>query len=226
MALLPMLWNLIRLATMTSLPTLASSSSFFTTSPAFLTAYRSVSQKKHISSFANDSVNVGTANAMILPPSKGDLYNDDELFKILSIHQALITDEDYGKNGVSDGGLHDWVLQTLTNDCEVDNSAKEEDEFANRNEPPLNGINEENNDSSIEVSEIPNLHKFVLQSIGDIISSSSLSPSSSNQKEGDSTTTTTTTSINQAAVENLQTILRERKPNIRAIATGSLILSF
>ena len=153
-----------------------------------------------------------------MPPSKGDLYNDDELFELLTIHQTLNNfngnqDEDSG-NGMDDsilGSVHDWVLQSLNDDGD-------KAQVISSNGSPVNdiGLLNDNDNNPIEISAIPNLHKFVLETIGEINSSSS-SPS---------TNVVVESSINQLAYENLQTLLRDRKPSIRAIATGMRLLPF
>jgi hypothetical protein len=209
--------NLFLLATMASLPPLAlASSSFITTSSAFLTTYRSALRNNRRVSFVDGIVGPTSSSAM--PPSKGDLYNDDELFELLTIHQTLNNfngnqDEDSG-NGIDDsilGGVHDWVLQTLNDDGD-------KAQVISSNGSPVNdiGLLNDNDNNPIEIYAIPNLHKFVLETIGD----TRLSLSTSNDKVGDKS------SINQSAFENLQTLLRDRKPSIRAIATGMRLLYF
>ena len=216
--------NLFLLATMASLPPLAlASSSFITTSSAFLTTYRSALRNNRNVSFVDGIVvptSSSSAAAAAMPPSKGDLYNDDELFELLTIHQTLNNsngnqqDEDSG-NGIDDsilGGVHDWVLQTLNDDC-VDKA-----QVISTDGSPVNdiGLLNDNDNNPIEIYAIPNLHKFVLETIGDTRSSLT----TSNDNVGDKS------SINQLAFENLQTLLRDRKPSIRAIATGMRLLYF
>ncbi|KAL7442271.1 hypothetical protein ACHAXH_007803 [Discostella pseudostelligera] len=195
---------------MASLPPLAlASSSFITTSSAFLTTYRSALRNNRRVSFVDGIVGPTSSSAM--PPSKGDLYNDDELFELLTIHQTLNNfngnqDEDSG-NGMDDsilGGVHDWVLQSLNDDGD-------KAQVISSNGSPVNdiGLLNDNDNNPIEIYAIPNLHKFVLETIGDTRSSLT----TSNDKVGDKS------SINQLAFENLQTLLRDRKPSIRAIAT-------
>ena len=158
---------------------------------------------------------------MAMPPSKGDLYNDDELFELLTIHQSLTTANDVvdstAKN-IDDesivlglggsGGVHEWVLQCLNEDLGDDDV---DAQSTNANGNP-----------TVEISTIPDLHKFVLETIGDSNISASAAASSSNDKVGGDNDTY---SINQLAYENLQILLRDRKPNIRAIATGVSLLS-
>jgi hypothetical protein len=108
--------------------------------------------------------------------------------------------------GSSDGpissGIHDWVLQTLENDG-----------------PTLSGIQdwalptvENDSGGSGDLSEgsiSGGIHDWVLQTLeNDAGGSGDL-----HEGQDDST-------INQLAYDNLRTLLRDRKPSIRAIATG------
>lgn len=147
-------------------------------------------------------------------PDKGDLYNDDELFELLNLHQALNPNEE--KKGLfsNDGydkeeeeeqssllGIHDLVLSALNDD---DNDATVL--VSTTSEPPsTNG-----QQSTETVSAIPGLHELVLETIEDINSDFN------NEKEDDDKQSRST---NQLANNNLQTLLRDKKPFIRAIAT-------
>ena len=155
---------------------------------------------------------------MAMPPSKGDLYNDDELFELLTIHQSLTTANDVDSTakiiddesivlGLGGSGVHERVLQCLNEDLG--------DDVVDSQSTNANG------NPTVEISTIPDLHKFVLETIGDSNISSSAAPSSNDKVEVDKDTY----SINQLAYENLQILLRDRKPNIRAIATGMSLLS-
>ncbi len=153
-----------------------------------------------------------------MPPSKGEFYNDDELFSLLTIHQTLHANGEYNVNtstnddeSVLGGGVHDWVLQTLKKDDDDDDGhllllASGSSGRA------LCDVDDGTN--STEISVIPNLHKFVVETIGEITPSSSSSSPYNNQD---------TTSTNQIAFDYLQKLLRDRKPSIRAIATGKII---
>ena len=227
--------NLIRLATMASLPSLVSSStstasSFSAKSTAFLSPHRSASpyrrtsKLKHnpavptlIMSSSSSAAAAAAAFLMAMPPSKGDLYNDDELFELLTIHQSLTTANDVDSTANMDdgsvvlgggGGVHEWVLQCLNENLGDD-------------DVDAQSINA-NGNPTVEISTIPDLHKFVLETIGDgnISSSSAAAPSSNDKVGGDNDTYP----INQLAYENLHTLLTDRKPNIRAIATGMSLL--
>ncbi|KAL9184150.1 hypothetical protein ACHAXT_002236 [Thalassiosira profunda] len=140
------------------------------------------------------------------PPGKGDFYDDEELFDLLQLHQALTKEENgllsggsaqEGDDSIDEqsiaGGIHDWVLETLSED---DSAAKSY---------PISGVGQ--NGDPAEASAIPGLHELVLETIADIDSSSS--PSA--EDDG--------APINQLAYDNLQTLLRDKKPGIRAIAT-------
>jgi hypothetical protein len=162
---------------------------------------------------SSSSAAAAAAFLMAMPPSKGDLYNDDELFELLTIHQSLSTANDVDSTAkiIDDesivlglggsGGVHEWVLQCLNGDLGDDDV---DAQSTNANGNP-----------TVEISTIPVLHKFVLETIGD--GNSPAAASSSNDKVGGDNGTY---SINQLAYENLQTLLTDRKPNIRAIATG------
>ena len=148
-------------------------------------------------------------SSLAAQPGKGDLYGDEELFDLLNLHQALYPEEQKGlfsggdNNIVDDsdgdlneasiaGGIHDWVLDALNDDADATTEAK-------------------SNDQDIDPSEalgIPGLHDLVLETIADI------EDSSSSPTKGESSA-----SINQLAFDNLQSLLRDRKPSIRAIAT-------
>ena len=197
---------------MASFPPLATSSSYsysssyssysiFTQAPAFLTAACCAS--------SGSSRNTATAAMPRLPPSKGDFYNDDELFNLLTIHQTLHADttSTNDESGVLGSGMHDWVLQTLQKD---DGHGS-----VGRARSDVDDDDNDNGTNSIKIHAIPDLHKFVVETVGEIgssSSSSSISPSNRNQ-----------VSLNQLAFEYLQKLLRDRKPSIRAIATGSKI---
>jgi hydroxymethylpyrimidine pyrophosphatase-like HAD family hydrolase len=142
-----------------------------------------------------------------LPPGKGDLYSDEELFELLNIHQSLNPEEEKGlfsggfdqEENAGDlneesiaGGIHDWVLETL-NDGESGEPSS-----------PANGFGK--NGDTVEASAIPGLHELILETIEDIESSSS-------SKVDDDA------SVNQMAFDNLRHLLADKKPSIRAIAT-------
>jgi hydroxymethylpyrimidine pyrophosphatase-like HAD family hydrolase len=108
-------------------------------------------------------------------PDKGDLYNEEELMDLLSLHQAL-------------------------------NDAKEEVEDAN---PAYE-------------EAIPGIHDIVLQTLYDIESSSS------NPQSFDLTLEKETQSQLDGSMNTLMTLLRDKKPSIRAIASdvdGTLLSS-
>jgi hypothetical protein len=120
--------------------------------------------------------------------------------------QALENDAggsgDLDEEPIVSGGLHDWVLQTLENDG-----------------PTLSGIQdwalptvENDSGGSGDLSEgsiSGGIHDWVLQTLeNDAGGSGDL-----HEGQDDST-------INQLAYDNLRTLLRDRKPSIRAIATG------
>ena len=149
------------------------------------------------------------------PPDKGDLYNDDELFELLNLHQALNPNEE--KKGLfsNDGfdkdeeeevvgeqsslvDIHDWVLSALNDD--------DDDDVTSTTSEPPSTIGQQSTET---VSAIPGLHEMVLETIEDINSDSN------NEKEDNDKQSPT----NQLAYNNLQTLLRDKKPFIRAIAT-------
>ncbi|KAL3784435.1 hypothetical protein ACHAWO_012767 [Cyclotella atomus] len=108
-------------------------------------------------------------------PDKGDLYNEEELMDLLSLHQAL-------------------------------NDAKEKVEDAN---PAYE-------------EAIPGIHDLVLQTLDDIESSSS------NPQSFDLTLEKETQSQLDGSMNTLMTLLRDKKPTIRAIASdvdGTLLSS-
>ena len=115
---------------------------------------------------------------------------------------TLEHDADKSGDGPISGGIHDWVLQTLENDG-----------------PTLSGIQdwalptvENDSGGSGDLSEgsiSGGIHDWVLQTLeNDAGGSGDL-----HEGQDDST-------INQLAYDNLRTLLRDRKPSIRAIATG------
>ena len=149
------------------------------------------------------------------PPDKGDLYNDDELFELLNLHQALNPNEE--KKGLfsNDGfdkdeeeevvgeqsslvDIHDWVLSALNDD--------DDDDVTSTTSEPPSTIGQQSTET---VSAIPGLHEMVLETIEEINSDYN------NEKEDDDKQSPT----NQLAYNNLQTLLRDKKPFIRAIAT-------
>lgn len=159
---------------------------------------------------------VGAGVSLAAQPGKGDLYNDEELFELLTIHQALSSEDQTGTAGlfggnndgtaIADGeqaneesivgGIHDWVLDTL-NEVDAQNS------------PPS-----PTNEDVAEVSGIPGLHDLVLEAIADIDAPSSTpNPKVEEQEDG------ACASPNQMAFNNLQTLLRDKKPSITAIAS-------
>jgi len=138
-------------------------------------------------------------------PDKGDLYNDDELFELLNLHESINPPESGLFSGGGDdtngeineeiifGGIHDWVLDTLNDDVKSTN---------------------DNNDISIgqssgnptEISAIPGLHDLVLETIEGIDSASS-------DEDVDYS------SLNEQKASNLKSLLSGKKPLITAIAT-------
>ncbi|KAL7526141.1 hypothetical protein ACHAXR_001339, partial [Thalassiosira sp. AJA248-18] len=177
------------------LPALVSSS-FHCASSAFIASARRVHSNRSGRRRDNDVMPTSAT-----PPGKGDLYNDDELFELLNLHQSLNPKEEKGLFSQEDsgtlneesiaGGIHDWVLAELGD--------------AEEKSYPANGIGQ--NGSPTEASAIPGLHEWVLETIEDINSSSSSS------EIGDDSP------INQLAYDNLRALLRDKKPSIRAIAT-------
>ena len=149
-------------------------------------------------------------------PGKGDLYGDEELFELLALHRSIANPErasfgsiDAGVSGNLDdepmisGGIHDWVLQALENDAGGSGDLDEEPIVSGglhdwvlqtlENDGPTSG----------------GIHDWVLQTLeNDAGGSGDL-----HEGQDDST-------INQLAYDNLRTLLRDRKPSIRAIATG------
>lgn len=148
------------------------------------------------------------------PPGKGDLYDDVELSDLLNLHRALNPEEGVGSFGayadgdaddvelneesIAMGGIHDWVLQTL-DEGDADETIDSTD-----------GTGQGGGDLA-GASAMPGLHELVLETIDDIDASSS--SSSSPFKNCNSP------SVNDLAYGNLQTLLRDKKPSIRAIAT-------
>jgi len=186
----------------------SSSSSFHIRSTAFAPTLRRAFLNLPGRSIANHVLRPTTitTTSLATPPGKGDFYDDEELFDLLNLHQALNPDEEKGLfggdnpiSGVDDGGdlneasiaggIHDWVLEALN------------DEKSNRPDDPA------------DVSAIPGLHELVLEAVEDINSSSSSSSLKSEEIQSPSPT------INQLAYDNLRTLLRDKKPSIRAIAT-------
>lgn len=132
------------------------------------------------------------------PPGKGDLYSDEELFELLQIHETLNPPPDQegsdnlNEESIATGGIHELVLQTL--------------EGADANSPPIEGGQ---SGDPTDASGIPGLHELVLETIEDI-------ESSFLEVEEDRKSSS---QINQLAYDNLQTLLRDKKPQIKAIAT-------
>jgi len=151
-----------------------------------------------------------------MPPGKGDLYDDKELFDLLTLHRALNHEEGGGEKGlfsvdssgedelneesITAGGIHNWVLQTLNEDSASDDAGS----------IPTNGIGQ-NGEDSAGPSAMPGLHELVLETIEDIHSSA---PPSKADEEGYNSPT-----VNQIAYDNLHALIRDKKPFIRAIAT-------
>eukprot|EP00579_Thalassiosira_antarctica_P026273 CAMPEP_0202007956 /NCGR_PEP_ID=MMETSP0905-20130828/12296_1 /ASSEMBLY_ACC=CAM_ASM_000554 /TAXON_ID=420261 /ORGANISM="Thalassiosira antarctica, Strain CCMP982" /LENGTH=478 /DNA_ID=CAMNT_0048565999 /DNA_START=16 /DNA_END=1452 /DNA_ORIENTATION=- len=193
----------ILLATAACLPALASSSFHGSRSaflPSSLFASPNLARRRR-----TDAV---PTLALAAQPGKGDLYNDEELFDLLNLHESLNPAEEKGmfsgdiggdngdlnEESIS-GGIHDWVLQTLN-----------EDDGADAKSNPSNGMGQSGDPT--EASAIPGFHEMVLEAIEDINSASS--PPKAEEENP---------SINQLAYDNLQTLLRDKKPSIRAIAT-------
>ncbi|KAL7545832.1 hypothetical protein ACHAWF_009178 [Thalassiosira exigua] len=122
------------------------------------------------------------------PPGKGDLYDDETLFELLTLHRALNPegleqeeDGDLNEVSIAAGGIHGLVLDTLSGDESGPSDAP----------------------AAPEASAIPGLHELVLETIEDI--------SSPTAEEGKP--------ANQLAYDNLQALLVQKKPGIRAITT-------
>jgi hypothetical protein len=143
-------------------------------------------------------------------PGKGDLYSDDELFDLLNLHLALNPDQEDNDdeqqqltqelNVASIPGIHDLVKEAID---DISSSSS------------LETIEQTNNN----IASIPGIHDLVLETINDISSSSSSSSAGNGNEQ---------TTDNQLRYDNLQSILRERKPKITAIATdvdGTLLSS-
>ena len=115
-------------------------------------------------------------------------------------------DADVSGDGPISGGIHDWVLQTLENDG-----------------PSLSGIEDwvlptvvNDLDGSGDLNEgsiSGGIHDWVLQTLDNDEGGICSGDLHEGQDDDDST-------INQLAYDNLRTLLRDRKPSIRAIATG------
>ena len=136
-------------------------------------------------------------------PGKGDLYSDDELFDLLNLHLALNPDQEDNDDLSQELNVASIPgIHDLVLETIDDISSSETNEQTNN-----------------VASSIPGIHDLVLETIDDISSSSS---SSSRTDSNDQTTD------NQLRYDNLQSILRERKPKITAIATdvdGTLLSS-
>ena len=148
-------------------------------------------------------------------PGKGDLYSDDELFDLLNLHLALNPDQEEDNDDVqqqltqelnvaSIPGIHDLVKETI-DDISSSSSSSSSSETIEQKQT--------------DVASIPGIHDLVLETINDISSSSSSSSARNSNEQ---------TTDNQLRYDNLQSILRERKPKITAIATdvdGTLLSS-
>jgi len=158
--------------------------------------------------------------------------------------QALENDAggsgDLDEGPIVSGGLHDWVLQTLENDGPTPSGGIQdclvlptlENDADGSGDGPISGLQTLENDgptlSGIQDWALPTvendsggsgdfsegsisggIHDWVLQTLeNDAGGSGDL-----HEGQDDST-------INQLAYDNLRTLLRDRKPSIRAIATG------
>jgi hypothetical protein len=203
-----------------------------------------------LSPYGRPSQNIGRGFFAMVPtsasgatPGKGDLYGDEELFELLALHRSIANPErasfgsiDAGVSGNLDdgpmisGGIHDWVLQALENDAGGSGDLDEEPivsgglhdwvlQTLENDGPTLSGIQdwalptvENDSGGSGDLSEgsiSGGIHDWVLQTLeNDAGGSGDL-----HEGQDDST-------INQLAYDNLRTLLRDRKPSIRAIATG------
>ena len=133
-----------------------------------------------------------------MPPGKGDLYGDDELFELLNLHRSIANTGgganffDDGGGDLVGGGVHDWVLRALEDD---------------------NAGDDYGDDHLDEVSiSSGGVHDWVLSALENDAGGSCYFEEGG-PMEDDS-------SANQLAYDNLRTLLRDRKPSIRAIATG------
>ena len=202
-----------------------------------------------LSPYGRPSQNIGRGFFAMVPtsasgatPGKGDLYGDEELFELLALHRSIANPErasfgsiDAGVSGNLDdgpmisGGIHDWVLQALENDAGGSGDLDEGPIISggihdsvlqtveNDGPTPSGGIQdclvlptlEHDADKSGDGPISGGIHDWVLQTLeNDAGGSGDL-----HEGQDDST-------INQLAYDNLRTLLRDRKPLIRAIATG------
>eukprot|EP00581_Thalassiosira_minuscula_P005988 CAMPEP_0183734854 /NCGR_PEP_ID=MMETSP0737-20130205/44968_1 /TAXON_ID=385413 /ORGANISM="Thalassiosira miniscula, Strain CCMP1093" /LENGTH=477 /DNA_ID=CAMNT_0025968463 /DNA_START=56 /DNA_END=1489 /DNA_ORIENTATION=+ len=177
-----------------SLPALPFSSSLHHRT-AFLPPGHSTLAGRHRT--AGDDATPNTA-IPATPPGKSDLYDDEELFDLLNLHKALNPEEEKGLFSDGDGndGLNEESIAGGIHDWVLQTLNEKDDG---------EGADAKLSDPT-ELSAIPGLHDLVLETIADIDSTAASEDESFS-------------SVNELAYDNLQTLLRDKKPAIRAIAT-------